>query len=100
MFAECFVKRESHGRIRGRAGMKLRRQRLAKSNGLCEMCLPKRVSIAEFVDHIRPLALGGLDVDENTRNLCGQHHAEVTAIQFGLKAPKRQISVDGWPLED
>lgn len=88
-------------RIRGRAGVKLRKQRLQRTHGLCEHCLAKGlVRPAAVVDHVQPLALGGVDVCENTRNLCLRHHAYVTAQQFGLKAPKRQISVDGWPEED
>jgi 5-methylcytosine-specific restriction protein A len=86
-------------RLRGRAGVKQRDRRLQRTNYLCEMCLP-RVRPADVVDHIKPLALGGSDEDSNTRNLCNDCHAKVTAEVFGLKAPKRQISVDGWPIGD
>jgi 5-methylcytosine-specific restriction protein A len=51
------------------------------------------------VDHIKPLALGGCDDDENCRNLCHMHHQQRTAEQFGHRQ-KRAISVDGWPLEE
>ncbi|MDX3884043.1 HNH endonuclease signature motif containing protein [Edaphosphingomonas haloaromaticamans] len=55
--------------------------------------------MAAFVDHIRPLALGGTDDDSNTRNLCGPCHDEVTAEQFGHRAPieGRGIGADGRP---
>jgi 5-methylcytosine-specific restriction protein A len=49
------------------------------------------------VDHIKPLAHGGSDEDDNTRNLCGDCHDEVTAEQFGFKA-KQKIGSDGWPI--
>jgi len=63
------------------------------------MCLPRPV-IANVVDHIIPLAHGGSDEDSNTRNLCDPCHAKVTAEQFGHKAPKKQIGLDGWPVRD
>lgn len=87
-------------RLRGRAGVAQRDRRLKRTNYLCEMCLPSRIVPADVVDHIKPLALGGEDTDDNTRNLCHRHHAEVTAVQFGTKPPKRQISVDGWHVEE
>ncbi|MDZ7895328.1 MAG: HNH endonuclease signature motif containing protein [Sphingobium sp.] len=71
-------------RLRGRAGQAARLRRLARTNGLCEWCLTvDRVEPATEVDHIRPLAKGGADVDSNTRNLCADHHREATAEQFG-----------------
>jgi 5-methylcytosine-specific restriction protein A len=84
-------------RLRGRAGVKQRDRRLQRTNYLCEMCLPDKVTIATVVDHIIPLAHGGEDIDSNTRNLCRDHDLEVTAKQFGHKAPKQPIGVDGWP---
>jgi 5-methylcytosine-specific restriction protein A len=89
-------KRETHGRIQGRAGQKLRTRRLQRSNYLCEDCLPGRVVRATVVDHIKPLALGGEDIDGNTRNLCDPCHAKRTAEQFGHKH-KQPIGLDGWP---
>lgn len=62
------------------------------------MCKAKGlVRLATVVDHIVPLALGGADTDDNTRNLCDSHHREVTAEQFG----QRKVvgcGADGWPL--
>lgn len=75
-------------RLRGRAGQKQRARRLRRSGGLCERCLERgRTSPATVVDHIVPLALGGSDDDENTRNLCGPCHREATAQQFWLASP-------------
>ena len=86
-------------RIRGRKGVALRKARLERTNRLCERCQAKgRTEIAKVVDHIIPLALGGLDVDDNTRNLCHDCHYEVGGEQFGHKV-KRQIGRDGWPAE-
>lgn len=85
-------------RLRGRAGVEQRRRRLARTNGLCEMCLAQGVTrIATVVDHIQPLSLGGTDEDENTRNLCGIHNAQVTAEQFGQRH-RPEIGADGWPI--
>ncbi|CAN5369360.1 hypothetical protein BH10PSE14_BH10PSE14_04480 [soil metagenome] len=70
-------------RVRGRAGQRMRLRRLRRTNGLCERCLAKGLTtIADVVDHTLPLAQGGEDVDDNTRNLCDPCHLEVTAEQF------------------
>lgn len=62
------------------------------------MCLVEgRTTLATVVNHKIPLAHGGSDEDENTENLCKQHDLEVTAKQFGYKAPKQEIGLDGWP---
>lgn len=52
-----------------------------------------------MVNHKVPLAHGGLDVDDNTENLCGRHDAEATAQQFGRAEPveARGTGVDGRP---
>jgi 5-methylcytosine-specific restriction protein A len=84
-------------RLRGRAGQAQRERRLKRTNGLCEMCLDEGTTrLATVVDHITPLALGGEDVDRNTRNLCDPHHLKVTAEQFGHR-PRPVIGPDGWP---
>ena len=86
-------------RLRGRAGVRQRTLRKQRTHYLCELCMDKgRVEPATVVDHIIPLSKGGSDEDSNTRNLCDQHHAEVTAQQFGYKKPKQPIGVDGWPM--
>lgn len=75
-------KNKPDSRIRGRRGQALRQRRLA-DEPLCRLCGEEgRVTIADVVDHIQPLALGGEDVDENCRSLCHAHHAAVTAEQF------------------
>jgi 5-methylcytosine-specific restriction protein A len=84
-------------RLRGRAGQAQRHRRLQRTNGLCEMCWPSVVRKADVVDHIKPLVLGGSDDDENTRNICFEHHRQVTAEQFGHRL-KPRIAEDGWPI--
>lgn len=92
--------RETYGRIQGRKGQELRQRRLKRSNYLCEDCLDLGLTrLADAVDHIIPLHNGGQDVDSNTRNLCHDHHRDKTNRDLGYKE-KRQISVDGWPVED
>ncbi|MEK9211376.1 HNH endonuclease signature motif containing protein [Sphingomonas sp. 2378] len=58
-----------------------------------------RTVAATVVDHITPLALGGLDVDDNTRNLCDPCHLKVTAEQFGHAVPiaARGVGRNGRP---
>lgn len=78
----------------------MRARRLARTDGLCEHCLDRDiVRLATKVDHIKPLALDGEDVDSNTRNLCDPCHAEVTAEQFDHAAPikARGVGRDGRP---
>ncbi len=72
---------------------------MARSAGLCERCAARdRVTLATVVDHIEPLALGGSDEDENTRNLCDPCHLEVTAEQFGHETTVA-FGADGLPTD-
>jgi len=85
-------------RIRGRKHGIIRKRRMARTNWLCEDCKAKgRIKTADVVDHIVPLAHGGQDVDENTRNLCDDCHLIRTAEQFG-RTRKVAIGEDGWPV--
>lgn len=86
-------------RLRGRAGAAQRIRRLRRTSYLCEMCQAVgRVILADVVDHIVPLAHGGKDTDDNTRNLCNAHHAQVTAEQFG-HGYHHGSDVDGRPKD-
>jgi len=88
-------------RLRGRAGQQQRQRRLMLTKGLCEDCQAVgRISFATAVDHIIPLSKGGPDTDENTRNLCDEHHRLRTAEQFErkAKAPRLQFDTRGWPI--
>lgn len=87
-------------RVRGSAGQKMRARRMARTHGLCEMCDAEGLTtLATVVNHKVPLARGGLDVDENTENLCARHDAIVTAWQFGKAAPieGKGVGRDGRP---
>jgi 5-methylcytosine-specific restriction protein A len=85
-------------RLRGRAGVKQRERRLRRTLGLCEHCKAKgRTEVATEVDHIKPLSLGGEDIDENTQNLCRPCHDAKTKRDFGHKS-KPTIGIDGWPI--
>lgn len=87
-------------RIRGREGQRLRKRRLGRTDGLCEHCEREGLStVATVVNHIQPLAHGGLDVDDNTENLCDRHDAVVTAAQFQKAEPvmAKGIGRDGRP---
>jgi 5-methylcytosine-specific restriction enzyme A len=87
-------------RLRGRKAVAQRKRRLQRTHGLCEDCTASgRVTIATVVDHIIPLAKGGPDTDDNTRNLCDEHHRKRTAEQFGHRE-RRAIGADGWPLDE
>lgn len=71
-------------RLRGRRAVLQRDRRLQRTNYLCQDCQAEgKVTIATVVDHVIPLAFGGPDTDENTRNLCDNHNRERTAEQFG-----------------
>ena len=84
-------------RLRGRAGKAQRLRRLKRTHGLCEDCTAEgRTEVANVVDHIIPLSLGGSDEDDNTRNLCHEHHSIRTGEQFGFKC-RPNIGKDGWP---
>ncbi len=87
-------------RLRGRAGQKQRARRLARTDGLCELCEAEGLTtLATVVNHKVPLARGGEDVDSNTENLCDRHDAIVTAEQFGKreKVEAKGIGRDGRP---
>lgn len=91
--------RQSHGRITGRRGQALRRARLL-AEPLCRICKSKgRIRAATTPDHIKPLALGGTDTDDNIRCLCGPCHADVTRQEFGQRKRVR-FGADGWPIEE
>lgn len=73
--------------------MKQRDRRLQRTHYLCEDCQAEgRFTLADEVHHIIALADGGPDTDENTANLCIEHH-----LKREGKRVKRRIALDGWP---
>lgn len=90
-------RRRNHGRIQGRAGVALRKARLAREP-LCRMCMEQgTVREATTPDHILALSNGGTDTDDNIQCLCDEHHAEKTARDLGYRH-KPTYGADGWPL--
>ena len=86
-------------RLRGRKAVEQRKRRLALEP-LCRDCKAKgRITPAQVVDHILPLAKGGPDTDDNCRALCQPCHLVRTREQFGHRQ-RWAISVDGWPEQD
>lgn len=82
-------------RLRGRAGRKQRDRRLKRTNYLCEDCQAEGITrLADEVHHIVPLHKGGPDTDDNTANLCAEHH-----LKREQKTVAQRIGVDGWPVE-
>lgn len=87
-------------RVRGGAGQRMRKRRMARTDGLCEMCDTEGLTtLATVVNHKVPLARDGEDVDSNTENLCARHDAIVTALQFGKaqRIEAKGIGRDGRP---
>lgn len=61
-------------RITGRK-LQAMRAELFASNPLCAECKQQgRVTLATQRDHIKPLAEGGTDTDDNVQGLCGPCH--------------------------
>lgn len=64
----------------GAAWDKLRKQVLARDNGLCQPCLKQgAVTEAKQVDHIVAKARGGQDDESNLQAICIACHKEKTA---------------------
>ncbi len=59
-----------------------------------------RVTEATVPDHIKPLALGGMDIDSNIRCLCADHHDQVTREEFNQRPAAKVTAVDGWPIQE
>ncbi|RSV15185.1 HNH endonuclease [Sphingomonas sp. ABOLF] len=73
--------RFKHKRIRGRAGVKLRKQ-VRDEEPLCRLCLAEgRTRATEQVDHIVPLSRGGSNERSNFQGLCKPHHDAKSASE-------------------
>ncbi|MCB5907700.1 HNH endonuclease [Streptomyces pinistramenti] len=53
-----------------------------RGHGWCGWCLATFAAWAVDIDHVRPLSLGGEDVDGNVQVLCRGCHALKTATEF------------------
>lgn len=71
------------GRIRGRRGQRIRAAFL-QANPTCAHCEREgKITLAQEVDHIKPLAQGGTDTDDNKQSLCIAHHRAKTSAEAG-----------------
>lgn len=90
-----------HKRGLGRAHQKARAELLAREP-LCRLCQaknPPRVTAATIADHIIPRAKGGSGDISNLQPVCAQCHDEKTRKDLGWKPPRKQIGLDGWPID-
>lgn len=75
------------------------RKRILEANPLCVHCQQEgRTTLADEVDHIKPLHQDGTDDDDNLQGLCLHHHAIKSAKEQGY-TPKIKVEIgrDGWP---
>lgn len=89
-------------RIRGRVGQAMRKRRI-KAHPFCAECAKAGIQrLTDIIDHIRPLAFGGLDVDDNVQGLCAFHDAVKTAAeqtsQGGVSNHPEWLERSGIPL--
>lgn len=78
------------------------RAKLLASGPFCRLCRaknPPRDTLATIADHIIPRAKGGIGDLSNLQPVCANCHDEKTRKDLGWKAGKRQIGLDGWPVE-
>ncbi|MFG3349211.1 HNH endonuclease [Streptomyces sp. NPDC048018] len=68
---------------RNNAAARLRRVIARKGRAWCDWCREDFAVVDVDVDHVRPLALGGEDVDSNVQVLCRGCHALKTRTEFG-----------------
>lgn len=74
----------------GRTWKRIRDRHIA-AFPLCEMCKRKGlVTPAEEVHHIKPLAQGGTNDEENLMSLCKVCHSEITAKEGGRWKPRHR----------
>lgn len=74
-------------RTRGRAWMTRRSRIMRRDCGLCQHCKREgRLQLAEQVDHIRELADGGTDDENNLEALCSDCHKAKSARSAAARA--------------
>ena len=67
----------------GRAWKRIR-CRYIRAHPLCERCAKNgKITPAEEVHHIKPLAHGGTNTEDNLMSLCKSCHSEITAREGG-----------------
>lgn len=91
-----------HKRGLGREHRKAREQLLRKEP-LCRLCKqknPPQMTMATIADHIIPRAKGGSGGMDNLQPVCPSCHDEKTRKDLGWRPARKQIAVDGWPIDD
>ncbi|MEV6399611.1 HNH endonuclease signature motif containing protein [Streptomyces sp. NPDC051907] len=68
------------------AAARLRKAVRKAVQGTCARCLGTYLPSAVDIDHIKPLAKGGEDVDANVQVLCKTCHKVKTAEDFGYNS--------------
>ncbi|MFD3323663.1 HNH endonuclease [Streptomyces sp. NPDC058701] len=81
--------RSRHRAARYDAAARLRRLVTDRGSGWCDWCLNDFPASGVDVDHVRPLSLGGEDVDGNVQVLCHGCHGLKTRTEFGAAVPSR-----------
>ena len=77
---------------------RIRQRVIRRANGLCEHCTARgQVKQGREVDHIKPVAQGGTDDDDNLQYLCIECHERKTCADEG-KRYRPTIGLDGWPV--
>ena len=83
-------------RLRGRPWRRIRDRILKRDQYLCQICLKAGIyRAADEVDHVRALAHGGTDDDDQLQSVCVPCHREKTAREFGHRE-RREVGLDGW----
>ena len=90
---------ESCDRIRGRKWMAIRERIFRRDCGLCQRCSRAgKVKQGTQIDHIKALANGGSNDDDNLEVICVACHEVKTTEDIG-DATKVTTGLDGWPAE-
>lgn len=77
---------------------RIRQRVIRRANGLCEHCADRgQVKPGREVDHIKPVAQGGTDDDDNLQYLCIECHERKTCADMGYTY-RPTIGLDGWPV--